>query len=129
MVTLGSATITASNVIYGIDLDITSENDLIEVDYRIGIGNNEQFNGKITFTPNGPDNSLSTSMAPIFHQQAPLALCLAGCVAKGLIGPLIECLRGNWNNFHKVVDCMKKKGLPIAAEVAICAYECHVNHP
>ena len=52
------------------------------------------------------------------------ASCLAICVGKALIGPILECWWKNNKNWNDFMDCLKGKSIELAASAIECATEC-----
>ena len=51
----------------------------------------------------------------------PVEMCVAACAVKGVAGPLVECFD---KNPTKYLNCLKKKGLSMGADVVKCVISC-----
>ena len=85
--------------------------------------------GKVTFQANlnADDPGILSFGLPLPHVTK-LEACLFACVAKSLVGPLIECIGQHKADINKVKDCLRAKGLGLTASAAACAVDCALKH-
>ena len=92
---------------------------------RVAIGDKHttaEFKAKFDDGVKSPDATVSPSVNATFSITTdPLAMCLLGCVGSALVKPLIECFN---RDIQKYLECLKSKGLSIAADAVSCAIGC-----
>lgn len=121
MARLATTTVETDEGTLSIILNIEAEGNNLVIDWTLSHPNAGTLDGKVTNDFSNPASNQFTVHIPT--GLTGLALCLAGCVAKSVIGPLIECLSAS-HDPKKVLDCLKNKGISIGSSALACALGC-----
>jgi hypothetical protein len=128
MAKLATTSVATDTGTYSLALEIRTDAQTLVIEWKL-VRLDEQGQtqtGSVTLDFSNPTlNQFSVHIPPGLTG---LALCLAGCIGKSLIEPVIECLAGS-HDPTKILECLKSKGIQIGSSALACALECLVNHP
>jgi hypothetical protein len=121
MARLATTTVETDQGTLSLALDIKTDGSTLVIDWTVSPPNAGTLSGNVTADLSNP--AINQFSIHIPTGVTGLALCLAGCVAKSVIGPLIECLSAS-RDPQKVLDCLKSKGISIGSSAIACALGC-----